>query len=119
MSDCPYCYAQPGNGMAECRWCECTRLRAEVETLRAERDDAKSAIVLTCERYHEKVAALEADRDAWKAKAEARPEISPEDAARLDVHAHNIARSYKPSDLDAAERVVAALRVHAGKAVTR
>lgn len=60
--------------------------------------------------------ALRADRDAWKAKAEARPEISRRDCARYVEYHQSMGMAddvHEPM-----KRIDAALRAHARKAVT-
>lgn len=120
---------------------EVKRLRAEVETLRAERDAATIAVreimrglsdalgvptsaphlclrvkVLREERDAERARAerAERERDEARAKAEARPAVSALGAADL----LNIARFIWDDASDEAAEAHAALREHAGK-VTR
>jgi hypothetical protein len=123
---------------------ELTRLRAEVETLRAERDAERARAELAEANYafmveraaNEKLdgyrelgaraAAAEADRDAWKAKAEARPDITRVDAATFvwvdprpdhDCDNEDCQHCFHVLPLvgDARARVTAALRDHARK----
>jgi hypothetical protein len=97
-------------------------LLAEVETLRAERDaeraraeQAEANYAFMVERaanekldgYRElgaRAAAAETDRDAWKARAEARPDITREMAA-----------AWHDGNTRAVDAVSRALREHAGK----